>query len=229
MAEKYEILPVPTRILTVHDNIVDAINEFGGKMIGPRDVVCVAESVVAITQNRAIRPEPMKIGFVAKVLSQLFPGYGSISNWSAMQSLINEEGTLRIIFAVVVGFFAKVIGKAGWFYRLGGEQARLIDDITGTMPPYDKHIVLGPKNPARVAQAIKDGTGCFGAAVADVNDLKRSCVLGTTKGVDPRLVEKILIDNPFGNTHGIIYTPASFDDVALKLNGWRLVILKKMC
>ena len=170
MAEKYEILPVPTRILTVHDNIVDAINEFGGKMIGPRDVVCVAESVVAITQNRAIRPEPMKIGFVAKVLSQLFPGYGSISNWSAMQSLINEEGTLRIIFAVVVGFFAKVIGKAGWFYRLGGEQARLIDDITGTMPPYDKHIVLGP-----------------------------NCVLGTTKGVDPRLVEKILIDNPFGN------------------------------
>ena len=56
MAEKYEILPVPTRILTVHDNIVDAIKEFGGSMIGPRDVVCVAESVVAITQNRAIRP-----------------------------------------------------------------------------------------------------------------------------------------------------------------------------
>ena len=27
MAEKYEILPVPTRILTVHDNIVDAIKE----------------------------------------------------------------------------------------------------------------------------------------------------------------------------------------------------------
>ena len=40
--EKYEILPVPTRILTVHDNIVDAIKEFGGSMIGPRDVVCVA-------------------------------------------------------------------------------------------------------------------------------------------------------------------------------------------
>ena len=146
MAEKYEILPVPTRILTVHDNIVDAIKEFGGSMIGPRDVVCVAESVVAITQNRAIRPETLKIGFAAKVFSQLFPGYGSISNWSAMQSLINEEGTLRITFAVVAGFFMKLIGKAGWFYRLGGEQARLVDDITGTMPPYDKHIVLGPKH-----------------------------------------------------------------------------------
>lgn len=122
MAEKYEILPVPTRILTVHDNIVDAIKEFGGSMIGPRDVVCVAESVVAITQNRAIRPETLKIGFAAKVFSQLFPGYGSISNWSAMQSLINEEGTLRITFAVVAGFFMKLIGKAGWFYRLGGNR-----------------------------------------------------------------------------------------------------------
>ena len=70
MAEKYEIIPIPTRILTVHDNIVDAVREFGGDKIGPRDVVCVAESVVAITQNRAIRPETLKISFAAKVLSQ---------------------------------------------------------------------------------------------------------------------------------------------------------------
>ena len=42
-------------------------------------------------------------------------------------------------------------------------------------------------------------TGAFGAAVADVNDLKRSAVLGVSEGVDARLVEQILIDNPFGN------------------------------
>ena len=110
MAEKYEIIPIPTRILTVHDNIVDAVREFGGDKIGPRDVVCVAESVVAITQNRAIRPETLKISFAAKVLSQLFPGIGSIGNWSAMQSLLNESGTLKVLFAVVVGFFAKCLG-----------------------------------------------------------------------------------------------------------------------
>ena len=144
MADKYEIIPIPTRILTIHDNIVDAVKEFGGDKIGPRDVVCVAESVVAITQNRAIRPETMKISFAAKVLSQLFPGVGSIGNWSSMQSLLNESGTLKVLVAVVCGFFAKVAGKPGGFYRMGGEQARLIDDITGTMPPYDKHIVLGP-------------------------------------------------------------------------------------
>ena len=39
-----------------------------------------------------------------------------------------------------------MFGVKGMFYRLAGEQARLIDDITGTTPPYDKSIVLGPNN-----------------------------------------------------------------------------------
>lgn len=199
MTEKYEIIPVPTRILTVHDNIVDAIKEYGGDKIGPNDVVCAAESVVAITQNRAIRPESLKPCFLAKVLSQLFPSQGSIAGWNSMQSLMNQQGQWRVLFAVVCGFFAKMLGRAGVFYQMAGEQARLIDDVTGTMPPYDKHIVLGPKNATQVAKSIQKGTGSFGAAIADVNDLKRSCVLGCSDGVDPRLVEKILIDNPFGN------------------------------
>ena len=37
--EKYEIVPVPTRILTHHDDICDAILEFGKDKIGPNDVV----------------------------------------------------------------------------------------------------------------------------------------------------------------------------------------------
>ena len=199
MNDTYEIVPVPTRILTVHDDIVDAIKEYGGDKIGPNDVVCSAESVVAITQNRAIRPESLKPCFLAKVLSQLFPSQGSIAGWNSMQSLMDQEGQFRVLVAVVCGFFAKLVGKAGVFYQMAGEQARLIDDVTGTMPPYDKHIVLGPKHASQVAKAIQKATGCYGAAIADVNDLKRSCVLGCSDGVDPRLVEQILINNPFGN------------------------------
>jgi len=199
MADNYEIIPVPTRILTIHDNIVEAIIEYGADKIGPNDVICSAESVVAITQGRAKRPEDFEPCFLAKVLSQLFPSRGSIAGWNSMQSLMDVEGKYRVLLAVICGFFAKCFGKAGVFYQMAGEQARLIDDVTGTMPPYDKHIVYGPAHPAEVAEAIKLATGCYGAAIADVNDLKRSCVLGVSKGVDPRLIEKILIDNPFGN------------------------------
>ena len=60
MLDNYEIIPVPTRILTIHDNIVEAIIEYGADKIGPNDVICSAESVVAITQGRAKRPEDFK-------------------------------------------------------------------------------------------------------------------------------------------------------------------------
>ncbi len=199
MEKKFEIVSIPTRILTHHDDISAAIVEFGGSKITPDDVVCVAESVVAITQGGAKRSEDFKPGFLAKTLCHLFPSKGSISGWYSMQALIDAEGGLRILMAVICGFAAKCVGVSGVFYRLGGEQARLIDDVTGTMPPYDKHIVYGPHNPAKVAEEIVKATGAYGAAVADVNDLKRSCVVGVSKGVDADEVAKILIDNPFGN------------------------------
>lgn len=84
------------------------------------------------------------------------------------------------------------------FYQLA-RQASLTDDVTGTMPPYDKHIVYGPKNPDAVAEKIVSRTGAYGAVVADVNDLKRSAVLGASRGMNPAKIAKILIDNPFGN------------------------------
>ena len=92
-----------------------------------------------------------------------------------------------------------ILGMTGVFYRMAGEQARLIDDVTGTMPPYDKHSVYGPFKPYEVATTIANKTGAYGAAIADVNDLKRSCVLGVSNGVEADEIAQILIDNPFGN------------------------------
>jgi hypothetical protein len=195
----YKIVTVPTRILTHHDNICDAIIEFGKGKYGPNDVICVAESVVAITQNRAVRCEDFHPTLLAKVLCRLFPSKGSLSGWYSMQSLLDAEGNMRVLSAVIVGGIAKIFGKPGVFYERAGAQARLIDDVTGTMPPYDKHIVYGPSEPDKVSKAIKEATGAFGAAVADVNDLKRAAVIGTSAGVDADKVAQILIDNPFGN------------------------------
>ena len=195
----YEIIAVKTPILTHHDDIVKAIVKYGGDRIGPNDVVCVAESVVAITQGTALRCDDLHPGFLAKILSRLFPAKGSISSPYSMQMLINSSGGFRVLAGVILGTFAKCIGIAGVFYRTAGYQARLIDDVTGTMPPFDKHIVPGPNKPVEVSETIKQATGAFGACVADVNDLKRSHILGTSQGIDKNLVAQILINNPFGN------------------------------
>ena len=194
-----KVIPVKTRILTGRDDIIKVIAEYAAKDIGPNDIVTVAESVLAITQGRYKRPEEMKPCLLAKILCRLFPQKGSVAAWHSMQALIEEEGQLRVLFAVIAGFLGKIAGKPGLFYQLAGEQAKLIDDITGTMPPFDKYIVYGPKNSAKVAEDIRIAAGCYGAAIVDVNDLRKVAVLGTSVGLDTKQLVQLLLDNPFGN------------------------------
>ena len=199
MKAKVEILPVPTRILTDRDDIVDCVEKYTRGKIGKDDVISVAESVVAITQGRIVRPEDLKISRVAQFCCRFIPDIGSLASPHGMQSLMNVEGKWRVAAALFAGSLGKLVGKSGLFYKWGGEQTALIDDVTGTMPPFDKHIVYGPRDPEDVVARLKERLGCFGAVIADVNDLKRSRIVGVTDGTKGELVAKLLIDNPFGN------------------------------
>ena len=112
---------------------------------------------------------------------------------------MDVEGKWRVTAALFAGFLGKLVGKAGLFYQWGGKEAALIDDVTGTMPPFDKVIVYGPAEPEQVATRIRDRVGAFGGMIADVNDLKRSRVVGVSNGVNGQLASQLLLDNPFGN------------------------------
>ena len=198
MAE-VQILPIPTRILTDADDIVDAIEYYAGAEVTADDLVCCAESVVAVTQGRFVRPEEIKISWLAKFLCRFIPDYGSLATPHGMQSLMDAEGKWRVTAALFAGFLGKLVGKKGLFYKWGGKEAALIDDVTGTMPPFDKVIVYGPAEPEQVATRIRDRVGAFGGMIADVNDLKRSRVVGVSAGVNGELASQLLLDNPFGN------------------------------
>jgi len=198
MAE-VEILPVPTRILTDADDIVDAIEYYAGARVTADDLVCCAESVVAVTQGRIARPEELNISGAARFACRFIPDYGSLASPHGMQALMDVEGKWRVLFALFAGFLGKLVGKNGLFYQWGGKEAALIDDVTGTMPPFDKAIVYGPAEPDQVAARIRDRVGAFGGMIADVNDLKRSRVVGVSDGVNGELAAQLLLDNPFGN------------------------------
>lgn len=194
-----EIVPVSTRILTPKDDIVDVIEHYTRGRITGDDVVTVAESVVAITQGNIVRPDEMKITLLARFCCRFIPDYGSLATPHGMQALMRKEGDWRVAFALFGGFLGKIVGVRGLFYKWGGRQAALIDDVTGTMPPFDKCVVYGPENPDKVVDALKNRLGCFGAMIADVNDLKRSRIVGATAGMNAQLASDLLLDNPFGN------------------------------
>ena len=86
MAEaKLDLIPVPTRILTEKDDILDSIERYTKGKIGPDDLLCTAESVVAITQGRFVRPEDLKITRVAQFCCRFIPDYGSLASPHGMQ------------------------------------------------------------------------------------------------------------------------------------------------
>ena len=194
-----KIIPVPTRILTPKDDIVDVIEKYTRDKITADDVVTVAESVVAITQGNIVRPDEMKISCLARLCCRFIPDYGSLATPHGMQALMRKEGEWRVAFALFAGFVGKIFGVRGLFYKWGGRQAALIDDVTGTMPPFDKCVVYGPENPQMVVDGLKERLNCFGAMIADVNDLKRSRIVGATEGMNAQLASDLLLDNPFGN------------------------------
>ena len=131
MAEELELIPVPTRILTDKDDIVDSIERYTKGKIGENDLLCCAESVVAITQGRFVRPEDLKITRVAQFCCRFIPDYGSLASPHGVQSLMNVEGKWRVAFALFAGFLGKIVGQNGLFYKWGGTETAMIDDVTG--------------------------------------------------------------------------------------------------
>jgi hypothetical protein len=80
-----------------------------------------------------------------------------------------------------------------------GEAIAAFDGYTGTMPPYERAIVLAPREPDAFAEAVRARTG-VACAVVDANDLGRAKVLGTSRGVRAENVAAALLDNPHGNS-----------------------------
>ena len=198
MSNNIEIIPVETRILTPKDDIAEVMQQCG-KDLGPDDIITVAESVVAITQGKVLRYEDIKPGVMARLLNRFIAKEGSLAGIYGMEACMLAEGHWRVAFALLAGMIGKLFGIRGLFYRLAGDQARLIDDVSGTCPPFDKYIVYGPHEPQLEVARIHAKLNCFGVAIADVNDLKRALIVASTAGIDNAVLSKLLIDNPFGN------------------------------
>ncbi len=193
-----QVLPIRTHLLSHLDEPVAIVKRYILPYSQPGDVVTIGETPIAIMQGRWHHPTQVKPGWVAKRLCYFFLPTSSLATACGLQSLVDLVGPMRVVAAFLIGAIAKVFGQPGVFYQLAGEQARLIDDVTGTLPPYDQFIVLGPENPQQVVDEIKKATG-LSAAIVDVNDLKAVKILAATSDVSSQMLEQALRSNPAGN------------------------------
>ncbi len=197
-AYNYSTISIKTHKLGILDNLTEVVDKYTSQVLLPNDILTIGETPLAVIQGRYHHPSKLKLTFLSKFLCIFFHPTSSLATACGMQTLINEVGSIRVIFSWIVASFFKILKVKGIFYRLAGEQARLIDDITGTTPPYDQMIVLGPKRSKECCQELSEHLGVE-VAVVDVNDLGRVKILASSKGANHLIIKQALRSNPAGN------------------------------
>lgn len=194
------VLPVRTHLLGVLDDPLEVLQQYCGDLLQPGDVLTIGETPLAVMQGRYHHPATVEPSMLARQLCRVFHPTSSLASACGLQTLIDIVGPARVLCAWIAGSALKLVGIRGGFYRLAGEQARLIDDITGTTPPYDQTLVLGPAEPEAFCREMAAALG-VAVAVVDVNDLGRVKVLAASRDCDEALLQRALRPNPAGNAN----------------------------
>ena len=196
-------IPIRTHLIKKEDNIIDVALKYLKDKICEGDIVFMSEKIVAITQGRAIplnkiKPRPLAT-FLARYVTKTTAGIG-LGMPETMEMALRECGVFRILFAAVIAAITKIIfRRKGDFYRIAGSKARAIDGPTsGTIPPYNSHVVLGPIDPNGVAKEISSALGGIRVVISDINDLGGNILGGSHDDIDFGEIVQILEDNPLG-------------------------------
>ncbi len=195
---KYKAFAIKTDLLGCFDNPVNTVIEYCKGFVEKNDILTIGESPLAIMQNRYISPQNLEYNLFSKALCYFFHPTSSLATACGMQLLVNRIGVTRITFALFVGFISKLLGIKGMFYRLTGSESSLIDDISGTVTPYDKSIVMGPLNADLFCKEVSNYLN-IDVAVVDVNDLGGVKVLASSNKKVNKILKRNLLSNPAGN------------------------------
>ncbi len=194
----YDAFAIRTDILGCFDNPLDTLINYTKGVVKESDILTIGESPLAIMQGRYISPQNLEYTFYSKLLCYFFHPTSSLATACGMQLLINKIGVTRITLSLFIGFLFKLIGVKGMFYRLTGSQSSLIDDISGTVTPYDKSIVMGPKNAKLFCKNLSRYLN-IDVAVVDVNDLGGVKILASSNNSVNKILKRTLKVNPAGN------------------------------
>lgn len=203
---RYRRIPIRTRVVMPGDDLDDIIREYALEHVATGDTLFVTEKIVAITQGRSFAVEDIEPRTLARFLSRYVTRtpYGiGLGMPETMEMALRECGTPRILFAAAVSAVTKAFGRSGDFYRIAGDRARAIDGPTsGTIPPYNSAVVLGPEGPRDVAHHLKgllpEGVE---VAVVDINDLGGNILGSTLSKTEEKTLLAVLRDNPLGQGH----------------------------
>lgn len=205
---RYLRIPIKTKLVMSDDDIAQVVTEYAADRLRSGDVLFVTEKIVAITQGRSYPTESIAARKLAVWLSDRVtktPNGIGLGLPQTMEMALRECGTPRILLAAAVAAVTKRFGRRGDFYRVAGPKARGIDGPTsGTIPPYNSHVVLAPDRPRQVAAELRTALKNTAAdndvqvLIVDINDLGGNVLGSTMDRASTKVMERVLLDNPLG-------------------------------
>jgi len=199
LKKDYKAIAVKTDLLGTFDNPIETVMHYCKGVTKKNDILTIGETPLAIMQGRYIAPENLEYSIFSKILCYFFHPTSSLATACGMQLLIDKIGVTRITLSLILGFLFKCIGIKGIFYRLTGFESSLIDDISGTVVPYDKSIVMGPIKTKLFCDKLSKQLEVE-VAVVDVNDLGGVKILASSNKSVNNILKEILKVNPAGNS-----------------------------
>jgi len=173
------------------------------------DLVALSEKAVSVSQGRSYAVASLRTGLLARGLSRFVkrsPAGIGLGVPATMQLAIDHAGRWRILAATAAAAATRPFGVHGTFYKVAGPGVAAIDGPTpGTLPPFNTHAKLPPRDPDGVAETLAKrlgdtAGGPVSVAILDAND-RGVEVLGASAGVDIELVRWLFADNPLGQGH----------------------------
>jgi F420-0:gamma-glutamyl ligase len=192
-------IPIRTRLVGPGDDLAELVAQAVGGIARPGDVIVIAETAVAIAQRRFVGAEYVRPSRLAYALARRAGALATVNQPESLQIVIDMVGTRRVVAAGIAHVLGRLRGKRGVFYERLGEAIAAIDGYTGTLPPYERAIVLGPADPDGMCADLQRRLG-YSFAIVDANDLRRAKALGVSPDLVRANVERALLANPHGNS-----------------------------
>lgn len=194
-------IPVKTHCIMPGDDFVDIAYTYCKDIVQPGDIVVLCQKALAISQGRLrpveeITPRPLA-EFISHQLSDMSYSHG-VGSPEFIEAAMQEAGTFRVALAGAVQSISRVMGRSGDFAAIAGEQVSYMRAPEPGLPaPHNSHVFLAPEDPEQVVERLGRRMGVQ-ACIASANDLGVVQVVAHTAGVDKKLIQQVLLDNPLG-------------------------------
>ncbi len=113
---------IKTKFIKQGESYINIFKKYVIPIYEEGDIISSSEKIISLCQNRIIRREEIRVGFLAKFLSKFasHPKYEGIGVGESikMQYAINKVGSLKVLFASFCSFVTKLFGIKGVFYKI---------------------------------------------------------------------------------------------------------------